>query len=67
MAAAAQSNNRPHAISTEELRAQVERGLDPNAVEDQASAARTRDLLEYEMAPVLKVGARAKKKAAKKR
>lgn len=33
----AQSNDHPHAVSTEELRAQVQRGLDTNAVEDQTS------------------------------
>jgi hypothetical protein len=44
MAAAAQSNDRPHAVSTEELCAQIQCRLDPHAVEDQASRARTRDL-----------------------
>ena len=45
MAAAAQSNDRPHAVSTEQFRAQIQCWLHPNAIENQASPAGTRDLL----------------------
>ena len=39
MAAAAQSDDRPDAVATEQLRAQIQRRLHPNAIENQASPA----------------------------